>query len=267
MLTEAGGYSVARRSAANDLKEIILAWISENPNIRSASQLARDSNVSESCIRRIINDGSLPSSDNLFKLVSYLKPGSCKQVLENSGAKISEILKLAKPYLDDSGNGKVLMPAAPSLEKTLSSFTVRTIFFLSSFDDGLTVKKANEMFGEAALSAVEYLKSNSGCIVKDGVIYTTTNEATLVMTSEFFKSYLPELIVNFSKPNSKGSFNSCAINQVSKEGYLKLFDHLVQSTKEMVKIINENPGTIPVFVGSSMDTISFSPTFEKNEGV
>ena len=70
----------SKNTATQELQSLISHWLNEKDDRRLA-KLARYAGVTENCLRRVMNQNSLPTTENLHKILLYLKKAKTNQQL------------------------------------------------------------------------------------------------------------------------------------------------------------------------------------------
>ncbi|MFN3453767.1 MAG: hypothetical protein ACK41T_02330 [Pseudobdellovibrio sp.] len=261
---EVANHSYSKENAVESLQKLINSWLEENPN-RSVAMLAKNSNVGENCIRRILNSNSMPTTANLHKILSFLNPNSTNMMIKNRLAKdLSQHLAFTLSYLffEEFNNFK------PMLEKEsiLKDFPHQFIFERSSIASGITIAEIISLFGSYGSTVVDNLVKNELVTVSDDIVVCQPEYKLHSWSVELYKSFSANVISNFYKTNSSINYLYNVNEGVSVAGYSKVMDILEAASKQITKTIQENAGDIPLSTVCFMDTMTNINLFEsKNE--
>ncbi len=245
------------------VKELVNFWINSK-STRNATGLARSCEVSEACIRRVLNSNALPMHENLFKIVSFIFNDLEKAIiLEHCTSEFIETLKVKLPYLNFTNNSYNAF-TIKELECILTDFPKRIIFELSSINSGLPVEKAIEMFGSYSDSIIEEFINKKIVSIVDNKIVCDQTLKNHVWSTSFSKKLCVDSINYFYKENSNLNFLFLQNEGISVKAYGEIMDILSDASKKIYNIILENPGEIPASISCTLDTLTFESVFKKD---
>lgn len=249
--------------AAESLYSLVNDWINSKES-RSVSLLARESGVNESSVRRIITSKIIPSTDNLHKIISYIRSGSShKALLESLSPELQKHLRFELTYLQFEEFEKYV--SMTDKENLLPDFVHQTIFERSSIGDGLFENEIVEMFGNFGRVALDNLIVNNLVSSKEGLVVVNPLYKKHSWSTDLYKNFLSKAIENFYKTETQNNYLFCMNEGVSIKGYCDVMDVLESASNNILKIIETNPGKIPLSVGGFMDTLTYKNVFLKQE--
>lgn len=250
-------------SATQELQNLISNWLNEKKDRRLA-KLARYAGVTENCLRRVMNQNSLPTTENLHKILLYLKKAKTnQQLVEQLPETLGDQLKNQLAFIDFAmiSNYRQMVDK----EHYLKEFSHKVIFERACMNNGITILQVKEMFGlkgeQAALDLIE-----------DGLIQLVENKyiaksefVNHTFSPSFYKKYTAELISEFYKTESDANFIYNFSAGVSVIGYNNIINILKSTTREIQNIIDQMPGEIPITSTLTTETMTYSTIFKKTE--
>lgn len=254
----------SKENATLSLQKMITGWLAEN-GTRNVSSLARGSGVSEACVRRIMTNNSLPTTINLHKLITFINgEGTHQQILSSLPDDLQKHLTFELSYLQFEEVQKYY--AMDQKEKLLPDFAHQVIFERSSMGSGISLEEVKELFGAYGETVVNSLIKSELVQNKDGQVVVIEKYKFHSWSNELYKSFLSDSIKTFYKSENKINFIFNINENVSKNGYSNVMDVIESTYKHIQKIVNENPGDIPMTTGGFMDTMTSKSLFEKEDG-
>lgn len=254
--------SFGKVEAVKSLQDLVNKWMDLSP-ARSVAALARSSSVSDSSLRRLMNDNVLPSNENVGKIMHYLL-GATKNrdLVENNDQTVVDLVKFVMPFKAFEAV-KDYSVIAPSVEEALDSSTKQLIFAKASVGKGIMKQEILEDFGKLGIKASEDLLKK-GLLISSGEVFTVTPECSKHSISlEMTKEILSLAIQTYYKPETDTNFVHATYDSVSKQGYGQIMDVYMKAYNDILSIIKEQPGNVPVIAGGFIDTMTTSDFFEK----
>lgn len=250
---------------AGEVKSHIESWLTAKPS-RNLTALARFASVSESCIRRLYNDGREPISDNLLKILTAISGKSSLEDLKghfNLSQAIQSFLLKNYSFLETS---TYIDKCTPLLEKEqyLDDYFSFVVYAMASNRKQINRSDIVKMFGMMGEMALDSL-------VTQGFLKIEPNGDIMALitdirpSKELIKKHLPDLTKMFFKVNHE--FNGYALQSesVSREGYGRAMDVFEKFLADMGDVIQKYPGDVPLVVSGFMDTMTLEPYFRKEE--
>lgn len=241
------------------LRRALDDYLNQNAS-RNLVSLSKSCKVNESTLRRAYNKQSVPTPDNMVKILIGI-----------SGEK--SIYKLSKLYSNEIG--EYLHEAFPNLvheassdtsdlsinEDTFRDFHKYLVFKRIAHRDQVTRKDIKELLGDLGLNKLnelitEELVSESN----DGILKTSEKEFSLPLT--IYKQHCPRLIELFFKPQEALNGGLSMIRNISDSVDLNGFEEalkiLTRASSDLYKVVKANPGSIPLLYVSMIDTLAFN---------
>lgn len=241
---------------------LVEKWISQQPS-RSVAALSRLSGVGESSIRRLKNDGVLPTETNTMKILMAI--ADQKSILkalthfEQTAPVISEYLKSNFPMITESFFHEAT--AVTDAGEFMSDYNSYLVFKMASAHGGVSRKSLMDLIGIRAHSAIQQLLELSLISEADGVL--TAVAKSFSTTLEIAKQHAIKNIDNFYKPSSiHNSFCNISEN-VSFEGIGDIIELVHETRAKVLQIMKSKPGSIPVMTVMVVDTMTATNFFEK----
>lgn len=259
LMKTANQYS--KEEASQGLRDVVEQWLKDKPN-RNISQLARNCEVSESCIRRILTNNSFPAFENVQKIINFLQAGKThQQALSSLPNALSDQLKFQLTYL----NFEELKNYTPMGEKEalLTDFAHKAIFERSCIQNGISLEEIKKMFGQKGETAVQQLIEAGLVEFKNGFYVSKPEYKDHSFSQHFYKTYLSDTIREFYKSDSQVNYIYNMTDGVSTKGYAKIMDILEATSHEIQRAVKEFPGDVPVSAGVFMDTMTYENVFSK----
>lgn len=253
----------SKEKAISELRSMVSDWIEEK-GTRGIAALARGANVSENCIRRILNGNSMPVTENLQKIITFIKGGGThKNLLNSLGESLQKHIKFELSYLKFDE----IQDYVPMLEQEqfLPDIVHETIFERSSMIDGISLNEVKDMFGKYGDQALQNLINAKLVIVDDEKIFCIPELKNHSWSTGKYKQFLSEAIKNFYKTDTQFNYLFSVTEGVSIEGYNKVMDVVEAAHHNILAIVKENPGKVPLITGGFMDTMTFKNVFSKIE--
>lgn len=253
----------SKEQACSELKQLVNDWINAKEN-RNVSSLARGAGVSENCIRRVLNNNSMPITENLRKIILFIKgTDTNKNIISSLMPSLQNHFKFELSYLSFEEIGDYLNIL--EIEAILKDFPHQFVFERSSMDPGISVTEINEMFGSYADTIIENLSKSNLVSDTDGIIKCNQNYKNHSFSTIYYKNLSTQMIQNFYKTDSAINYLFFQNESVSKNGYAKVMDIIEDSSKKVMAAIKDNPGDIPLAVIHCMDTFSKKDFFTKKK--
>lgn len=259
LMKTANQYS--KEEASQGLRDVVEQWLKEKPN-RNISQLARNCEVSESCIRRILTNNSFPAFENVQKIINFLQAGKThQQALSSLPNALSDHLKFQLSYL----NFEELKNYTPMGEKEdlLPDFAHKAIFERSCIQNGISLDEIKKMFGQKGEIAVQQLIESGLLEFRNGFYVSKTEYRDHSFSQHFYKTYISDTIREFYKSDSQINYIYNITEGVSKQGYAKIMDILEAATLQIQQTAKGMPGDVPLTTGLFMDTMTYENVFNK----
>lgn len=246
------------------LSQLIERWISQQPS-RSIAALSRLSGVGESSIRRLKNDGVLPTETNTMKiLLAISEQKSILKALnhfEQTTPVISDYLKSNFPMITESFFNE--STAIVDTGEFMNDYNSYLVFKLASGHGGVSRKSLLDLIGLRANSAIEQLINLDLVSENDGILTAAVKSFTTSL--EVAKQHAIKNIDNFYKPTSiHNSFCNISEN-VSVEGFGDIIELVHETRAKVLHIMKSKPGKIPVMTVMATDTMTVVDIFGKGQ--
>lgn len=248
-----------KENILNELRSEIDEWLQQKEN-RNIVLLAKKSDVNETSIRRAYNQQSLLKSDNLLKLLVYLKnEPRLKSLVNRCPESISCYLKSSFPHLMMNESAKTEI--AFELDEALNDFYSYVIYKRISHRDCVSRQNIFSWLGELGETKLEELIGRE-IITEDinGVLHVIKNDFSL--SPHLLKRHTHKLIDVFFKPDEIVDGGPGMLRNISEsvniDGYKRVQEVLLEASNEVLKTINANPGKIPLVYVGMLDSMSFS---------
>ncbi len=249
--------------AVDSLKKMINEWVAEKPN-RNVHGLARQSGVSDSTLRRTLNSDVMPVSKNLYKILTTILRNARENV------KVSDLQDIFGDYLteipdylkDDQLKTYTVLGAK---EDAFVDFTHLAIFERACSNGGISVPAVVDMFGELGRQAIRNLEQSGLVAIESDVVLGAKEVSNHVLSVELSKKFILGAVQNFLKTDNQHNQSFFVSESVSRKGYVQLFDLFAKTNQEALSIVQNNPGNIPVFAVSAMDTMTSENVIARGE--
>ena len=248
-----------KENILNELRSEIDEWVEQKEN-RNIVLLAKKSDVNETSIRRAYNQQSLLKSDNLLKLLVYLKNEPRLTALINSCPDhIASSLKNSFPHLMMNESRKT--EVAFELDEALNDFYSYVIYKRISHKDCISKQDIFSWLGELGKTKLDELIGRE-IITEDanGVLHAIKNDFSL--SPRLLKRHTHKLIDVFFKPDDIIDGGPGMLRNISESvnvnGYKRVQEVLLEASNEILKTINANPGKIPLVYVGMLDSMAFS---------
>lgn len=251
-----------------EVQGVINSWIQTKPETRNVAHLSRETGVTDSSIRRLMNNGTKISDDSIYKLLGHVAQTFEFDTFLNSFSRAPQIQKWFErnySYLKKSPSLSIYKPSPLAEEMTLNPIA------FAVFSSILALKKVpvsyiKDQFGMRGEIELEKIMQK-GLLFQQGDSVCIKEDIFLKITSEQTVALLPELTKTFFKPDHQYNARALEIGAVSKEGYIKIMDIYGKFLEEISSIYINHSGEIPVVVAGFFDSLTTQPYFEggKNE--
>jgi len=247
----------------NEVKGLIDNWLTSK-DTRNITSLAREAGVSESCIRRLYNNNSVPQNDNLLKILMVLSGEiTIEKIRKYFDLKkgISTFLLSNYSFLETARFVDQCTPLFNE-EVYIEDYHSFIVYVLASNRTSITAKDISVMFGQVGEIALEGLISK-GLISFNTNNYLEPKIKNLRPSKELIKRYLPEISKMFFKVDNHFNCHILHSETVSKKGYGLAMDAFEKFLAEVGNVIQNHPGEVPLVVAGFLDTLTLNPYFEK----
>lgn len=250
-----------KMNAASDLQILIANWLEEKSN-RNLSHLSRTSGVSETSIRRIMNSKTLPMNDNLIKILTTIFVGARhKDLIEKLPQSLCLYIKYNLPYFTFEDHDT--RTDAYSLDGLLSNSEMEFIFIRCSISTGINKSDLIEEFGTRGLNAINEL-INVGLISEDnGLLFSKYNNSTI--STALSKRLAISCLTKFYREYAETNRFFTEFDSVSVIGYCKVMDAIDDLNKNILRIMKDNPGNIPLVTSCFVDKFTLKNVFNEEE--
>lgn len=248
-----------------EVKAHIEAWLATKQS-RNLTALARAAKVSESCVRRIYNDGRAPISDNLLKILTAISGKSSFEELKghfNVSQGIQNFLMTNYSFLETA---TYIDKCVPLLEKEehLENFFSFAVFVMAANRKQINRADVIKMFGLMGEMALDSL------VIQRFLKIEPNGDIVALITDwrpskEIIKKHLPDLAKMFFKVEHEFNCYTLLSESVSREGYGRAMDVYEKFLADMGDVIEKYPGEVPLIVSGFMDTLTVDPYFRKEE--
>lgn len=251
----------SKDQACLELKDLINNWLSEKDS-RNIAALARGAGVGENCIRRIVNSNSMPVTENLQKIVVFIKGADQnKNILSSLSSNLQSHIKFELSYLNFEEVQEYVSIA--DIENQIPTFVERAIFERSSIHNGISIQEVKDLFGQNGVNSVEKLVKNNFVTTQND--YVIVNEKLKYHSWSFqsAKSLACDSLQFFFKTHTNTNYMFNLNEGVNITGYCEIMDALEKAHKAISQIAKNNPGKIPLTVTGAMDTMTTHDFFAK----
>ncbi len=248
--------------AVKQLADRIESWLNQRPD-RSKSSLARGAGVSESCIRRVMNDGSLPTAGNILKIMKFItKFASNKEILDHSEPELKQLLTFNLPYTNfASANEHINLPEVA--ESALNSTVKRLIFIKVGALGTLSASEIQNEFGLLGMTEAKQMVADSLLLLTGEVYAISEKFRNYAVSAQFSKKLVIETVEHYFKADTDTNYSFNVTDGVSTKGYNRVMDVMIEAHAKISNIIKEEPGNVPVFAQATMDTLTSQSFFNK----
>lgn len=233
---------------------------------RSVTGLARAAKVSESCVRRLYNDGSLPLHENTLKILMAISQQSSIEDLKshyNSQSAIQSFLLSNYSFLETATYIDKCTPLLEK-EKSIDEYIPFVVYAMSSSRAKINKSEITRVLGLMGEMALDSLVSDGFLSVEaDGTISALVTDVR--PSKELIKKHLPDLTKMFFKLEHEYNCHILMTESVSKEGYGKAMDVYEKFLADMGEVIQNYPGEVPVIIGGFMDSLTVDPYFRREK--
>lgn len=245
---------IQKNSLAESLQKLIRIYLDENQK-RSILSLSRECLVSETSLRRIMNDSKVPSPTNIYKLMSFLQ----SYAEQNKSSPLKEQLVESFEFnLKDfelvgiQEKNKLI----GNLERYLNTKIKRLLFIKTSTVDSLSKESIVEDFGKMGIIEAESL-SEDGLLIKTADAYHIpqhykNHSYSGIMT----KLILQELVEQYYKCELTTNYLSLQVSTTSVVGYNQIMSLQKKYYQDVKQILQEQKGNVPLFQIQCLDTLT-----------
>lgn len=245
---------IQKNNLAESLQKLIRIYLDENPK-RSVLSLSRECLVSETSLRRILNDTKVPSPTNVYKLMSFLQSYAEQSKSSNLKQKITESFEFNLKDFEMLGiqeKNKLI----GQIEQYLNTKTKRLLFIKISTVDSMPKEKIIEDFGMIGFNDAEAL-AEEGLLIKTNLEFAISQQYKSHSYSNLMtKIILQEVIDQYYKSELTTNYLSLQINTTSVEGYNQIMNLQKKYYDDLKKILNEQKGKVPFFQIQCLDTLT-----------
>jgi len=252
-----------RLELINEVKGLIDAWLATNAN-RNITSFARESGVSESCVRRLYNNNTVPQNDNVMKMLTVLSGQSSIEGLKRHFDSQKNICKFLLSNYSFLESATFIDQCKPLLneEAHIEDYHAFLVYALASNRTTITALDIKNMLGLVGEMALEELIAK-GQISISASNYLEPKIKNIRPSKELIKKHLPDLTKMFFKLENQYNCHVLMSETISKKGYGLAMDVYEKFLADMGHVIQNNPGEVPLVVAGFMDTLTLKPYFKE----
>jgi len=257
------GTILERLELINEVKGLIDAWLAANAT-RNITAFARESGVSESCVRRLYNNSSVPQNDNLMKMLTVLSGQSSIEGLKKHFESKQHVCKFLLNNYSFLESASFIDQCKPLLneEVYIEDYHSFLVYALASNRTTITALDIKNMLGMVGEMALDELIAK-GQIFVNSNNYLEPKVKNIRPSKDLVKKHLPEITKMFFKLNNQFNCNALFIKTVSKKGYGLVMDAFEKFLADVGNVIQNHPGEVPLVVAGFMDTLTLKPYFKE----
>lgn len=252
-----------RLGLINEVKGLVDGWLAANAT-RNITALAREAGVSESCVRRLYNNNSVPQNDNLMKLLTVLSGQSSIGNLRKHFESQKSVINFLMSNYSFLETASFINESKPLLEEEvyIEDYHSFLVYAFSSNRTPITAADIKDMFGMVGEMALEGLIAK-GLIKINSTNYLEPKVKNIRPSKELIKKHLPEITKMFFKLDNPFNCHILHAETVSKKGYGLAMDAFEKFLAEIGNVIQNHPGEVPLVVAGFLDTLTLKPYFKE----
>lgn len=247
------------------VQSAINSWQQQKPETRTVAHLSRETGVTDSALRRLLNSNTKIADDSIYKLLSHMA-GSKKYddiVRHFSGAKeittwISQRFGFMKGV-----NEVVLHSGQSELETIAQSQNTFLVYVTVCVHESISIHDLRLEFGLLADIEVTRLAGMGLVSVKEDIISIENNivsaQAESLLSREAIRIALPYTAARYIKDPCNLNFSSMGYFNVSEAGYSMILKCMSDCMHQISGITAKNPGDKSITFGMFADTLSIAP--------
>jgi hypothetical protein len=251
-----------------EVKEVFSSWTNENAELRTVAYLSRETGVSDSSIRRLVNSDIKILDDSLFKLLTYISGVYEYQAFLDYFSDKSEISNWFTINYSYMKKSLALQEYrfCTSTNEVAASAMAYSVYNVILVLGHVSFSFIRDQFGMRGEIELENLIAK-GFLLADANGVVVKEDKLLKFTKEQVASLLPDISKTFFKVDHDFNARSMEVGAVSKNGYTAIMNTYQKFLGEVAEIYKESPGNIPVIVAGFFDSLTTQPYFEggKNE--
>lgn len=251
-----------KNQLVEEVQKVFQLWKNEKPELRTIAHLSRETGVTDSALRRLLNQNSKISDDSIYKVLVHILGVSGYDNMLQSLGDFPESRKWFQRHFSYLKAAPALQEYKPSYiaeEITESASSYAVYKYICAHQDIGKNEILNQfgLRGEIELNKlidknlVQVL--NEKLVVKDKKISITKDQAI---------GLLPKLMEFSLKREHIYNAVVLEIEGVSKEGYVEMMDAYETFLNNITQIIKNRPGGIPVVAAGFLDTFTCQPYFK-----
>ena len=250
-----------------EIQNALNSWINEKPETRSVAHLSRETGVTDSSLRRLLNGDVKISDDSIFKLLSFT---SAEYKYENFLKFFQSKPEIQKWFIKNYSYMRPFQALqsykpTPIAEEITANPIMFSVYMLVSSVNGVRSADVKEQFGVRGELELEKLLEK-GLIRLDGETLIA-KENKIKFSKDQAIDLIPELARMFLKKDHVYNYRSLEVEGVSKQGYQEICDIYEKFLGDVSEVMKNRSGNIPVIVAGFFDSFTTQPYFEgsKNE--
>lgn len=247
------------------VQNAINTWQQQKPETRTVAHLSRETGVTDSALRRLLNSNTKIADDSIYKLLSHMA-GSKRY--DDIVAHFSDSKEIGNWMSQRFGFMKgvkevVLSPRSSNLESIAQSPNTFLVYVTVCVHESISIHDLRLEFGLLADIEVTRLAGMGLVSVKEDIVSVENNIVTAhaesLLSREVIRMALPYTASRYMKDPSNLNFSSIGYFNVSETGYSMILKCLADCMHQISTITAKNPGEKSITFGIFADTLSIAP--------
>ncbi len=247
-------------SIKSAIATLIDSWIDEK-SMRTIASLSRNSGVSESVVRRAHRKESIPSVDNLLKLLmttTFTK--SFKELRAALPDVLNSYLK-TKDFLYADTEIETIRTTL-EVETYLQTYENYMIYDRVSHSHSITRDKIKESFGAMGEKALNELVE-AGLIQEDETKALSLGVKNISVSPSLLKRHLPKVVETYYDHQDSRHILANFSETISESAAKEILELQKQTNSKIAQIMMNNPGSVPYLYIGLFNPMDFRSGEEK----
>lgn len=250
------------RQSLELLQQMSWNWINAETT-RTKTELAREVGVSEATVRRLLNDGKIPNTENVMRFVSFFgNANRLNDEINEKNGMLADLIAENLPFSNWSTH-KDYQILRKDQESKLDTNTKILLFEKAELSCGFPQEEVRFEFGIRGIEEANKLVEQ-GILILDNGTYRANGIQNYSYSYSMLVKAMAANLETYLRPESVNAVSSLVTDLVNQEGYNLLKEELTAMTAKVRKIIAENPGQISFYSMHILDYKDLSSKLTKD---
>lgn len=244
--------SATEQRSVQILSELCWNWINSRGH-RTKTELAEEVGVNEATVRRLLNDSTLPSTENLMRFVSFFgdRDTRFEYSIEDEHS-LADRLAMLLP-LNSWTSAERFQQTREEFEAQLDSSFKILVFEKAIRPCGTTEEEIKKDLGAKGLMALEDLIESKTLTKQDQLIRPAADKKIWRFSPSKVVESINANLANYFLPEDPSCLVYHKVGTISAEGYNEIQKELKEISFRLRELMEEYPGEIPFYSSLILD--------------